>query len=207
MKKILVATNNKGKFREISHLLESLDIQALSAFDYNFSEPSETAETFEGNALIKAKFYGEMTGNTALADDSGLCVSDLDGAPGVHSARFALDENGQKNFDLAFEKIFAQLASKKISPADKPRAYFICNLCLFDPKNNFVINFEGRVDGYLTYPPKGDNGFGYDPIFIKNDMTQTFAEIDSDFKHTISHRAQAFSQLEKWLKNNYNHLD
>ena len=207
MKKILIATNNNGKFLEIAKLLESLDIQAVPASSLNLIEPEESAETFVENAFIKAKFYGDNAQILALADDSGLCIKDLENAPGVHSARYALDENGNKNFTLAFEKIFAELQKKNIFSSQKPPAFFVCNLCLYDPKNNFTINFEGRVDGYLTYPALGNEGFGYDPIFIKNGMNKTFGEIDSTFKHQISHRAMAFLQLENWLKKNYNIFD
>ncbi len=207
MKKILIATNNNGKFLEIAKLLESLDIQAVPASSLNLIEPEESAETFAENAFIKAKFYGDNAQILALADDSGLCIKDLENAPGVHSARYALDENGNKNFTLAFEKIFAELQKKNIFSSQKPPAFFVCNLCLYDPKNNFTINFEGRVDGYLTYPALGNEGFGYDPIFIKNGMNKTFGEIDSTFKHQISHRAMAFLQLENWLKKNYNIFD
>lgn len=207
MKKILIATNNNGKFLEIAKLLESLDIQAVPASSLNLIEPEESAETFVENAFIKAKFYGDNAQILALADDSGLCIKDLENAPGVHSARYALDENGNKNFTLAFEKIFAELQKKNIFSSQKPPAFFVCNLCLYDPKNNFTINFEGRVDGYLTYPAQGNKGFGYDPIFIKNGMNKTFGEIDSTFKHQISHRAMAFLQLENWLKKNYNIFD
>jgi len=207
MKKILIATNNNGKFLEISKLLEGLDIQAISAASLNLIEPEETAETFAENAFIKAKYYGDNAKILALADDSGLCIEDLKNAPGVHSARYALDENGNKNFALAFAKIFEELKLKNIFSEQKPSAFFICNLCLYNPKNNFRINFEGRVDGYLTYPPLGNKGFGYDPIFIKNGMNKTFGEIDADFKHQISHRAVAFLQLENWLQKNYNIFD
>ena len=207
MKKILIATNNNGKFLEIAKLLESLDIQAVPASSLNLIEPEESAETFAENAFIKAKFYGDNAQILALADDSGLCIKDLENAPGVDSARYALDKNGNKNFTLAFEKIFAELKKKNIFSSQKPPAFFVCNLCLYDPKNNFTINFEGRVDGYLTYPALGNEGFGYDPIFIKNGMNKTFGEIDSTFKHQISHRAMAFLQLENWLKKNYNIFD
>jgi XTP/dITP diphosphohydrolase len=207
MKKILIATNNNGKFVEIAKLLENLDIQAVPASNLNLIEPEETAETFAENAFIKAKFYGDNAQILALADDSGLCIQDLENAPGVHSARYALDENGNKNFKLAFEKIFTELQKKNIFSSQKPQAFFVCNLCLYNPKNNFKINFEGRVNGYLTYPPLGNQGFGYDPIFIKNDMNQTFGEIDAELKHQISHRAEAFLQLENWLKKNYNIFD
>ncbi len=204
MKKILIASNNKGKLVEIAKLLENIGIQALSASDFNLIEPEESADNFADNAFIKAKFYGDKINMIALSDDSGLCIPALNNEPGVHSARFALDSDGNKNFPLAFEKIFLSLQQKNINPTDKISAFFICNLCLYNPKNNFKINFEGRVDGRLIYPPRGNNGFGYDPIFIKENMTQSFGEIEAEFKHQISHRALAFSQLENWLKNNYN---
>jgi len=207
MKKILIATNNNGKFLEIAKLLERLEIEAVPASSLNLIEPEESAETFAENAFIKAKFYGDNAKILALADDSGLCIEDLENAPGVHSARYAIDKNGNKNFTLAFTKIFAELRKKNIFSEQKPSAFFICNLCLYNPKNNFRINFEGRVDGYLTYPPLGNQGFGYDPIFIKNGMNKTFGEINADFKHQISHRAVAFLQLENWLKKNYNIFD
>ena len=204
MKKILIASNNKGKLVEIAKLLENIGIEAVSASDFNLIEPEESADNFADNAFIKAKFYGDKINMIALSDDSGLCIPALNNEPGVHSARFALDSDGNKNFPLAFEKIFLSLRQKNINLNDKISAFFICNLCLYNPKNNFKINFEGRVDGRLIYPPRGNNGFGYDPIFIKENMSQSFGEIEAEFKHQISHRALAFSQLENWLKNNYN---
>lgn len=204
MQKILIASNNKGKLVEIAKLLEAINIEAISASDFNLIEPEETADNFADNAFIKAKYYGDKINMIALSDDSGLCIPALNNAPGVHSARFAIDENGNKNFELAFEKIFLQLKEKNISSTDKIPAFFICNLCLYNPKNNFKINFEGRVDGKLIYPARGNKGFGYDPIFVKENMSQSFGEIEAEFKHQISHRALAFSQLENWLKNNYN---
>ena len=204
MKKILIASNNKGKLVEIAKLLENIGIEAVSASDFNLIEPEESADNFADNAFIKAKFYGDKINMIALSDDSGLCIPALNNEPGVHSARFALDAKGNKNFPLAFEKIFFSLRQKNINLNDKISAFFICNLCLYNPKNNFKINFEGRVDGRLIYPARGNNGFGYDPIFIKENMSQSFGEIEAEFKHQISHRALAFSQLENWLKNNYN---
>jgi len=196
LEKLLIATGNKGKFFEIEALLKSLGIQAISSSNFDLREPEESGKTFAENSLIKAKFYGEKTGLISLADDSGLCVEAMNGAPGIHSARFALDEKGEKNFPAAFEKI-----SKKI--AQNSRAYFICNLALFDPKTNFSISFEGRVDGELTFPPRGNQGFGYDPIFIKDGMNKTFGEIPATEKDKISHRAAAFRKLKSWLVKQY----
>lgn len=200
-KEILIATNNRGKFREISQLLDEINIKALPSFDLNIEEPEETGSTFEENSILKAKYYAKKANLTALADDSGLCIKALDNKPGIHSARFAQNEEGQRDFYFAFKKIEEQL--NKITP--KPQdylAHFICNLTIFDPKTNFHISFEGRVDGKLIFPPRGDKGFGYDPIFIKNGMDQTFGEIDPKLKDKISHRGHAFEKLINWCKTN-----
>jgi XTP/dITP diphosphohydrolase len=199
-KKILIASGNKGKFAEIKDLLQQINIEAIPSFQFNISEPQETEKTFAANSLLKAKYYAEKTGLFSLADDSGLCVEDLNGEPGIHSARFALDKTGEKNFPYAFEKIFSELKKRGITAEKKPRAYFICNLALFDPQTNFSINFEGRIDGTLTFPAQGNQGFGYDPIFIKNGMEKTFGEISAVTKDQISHRAEAFKKLLNWLK-------
>lgn len=196
-RKILVATNNSGKFVEISDLLKKLNIEAIKVPEGVF-EPDETGATFAENSLLKAKYYATKTGFIALADDSGLCVEALEGAPGVHSARFALDELGKKNFPHAFEKIFNSLKEKGLKPSGS-KAYFICNLTIFDPQTNFSVSFEGRVDGVLNFPALGNQGFGYDPIFIKNGMSQTFGEILAEEKDAISHRADAFMQLIKYF--------
>lgn len=194
-KQILIATNNKGKFREISDLLKEINIEAISTFEFNnLVEPEENGSNFEENSLIKAKYYGSKTNLVALADDSGLCIDAMDGKPGIHSARFTLDENGEKNFPNAFKKIENEIRTDN-------NAHFICNLSLFDPKTGFSISFEGRVDGKLNFPAKGKLGFGYDPIFIKDGMDKTFGEIDPQTKDQISHRGDAFKKLKNWLVN------
>lgn len=185
--RILIASGNAGKVSEISALLSPLDIKPIPASQFHLTEPEETGKTFAENSLIKAKFYGEKTGIVALADDSGLCVDAMDGAPGIHSARFA---NG--NFPEAFKKIAKQIG-------ENSRAHFICNLTIFDPQKNFSISFEGRVDGKLIFPPRDTKGFGYDPIFIKDGMNKTFGEIDPAVKDQISHRGEAFKKLINWL--------
>lgn len=190
---MLIATNNRGKFSEISALLEAISIKAIPASNFDFLEPEENGSSFAENSLIKAKYYGEKTGLVALADDSGICIEAMDGEPGIHSARFALNEKGEKDFIKAFEKISAKIGKNA-------NAYFICNLTLFDPKKNFSISFEGRVDGKLVFPPRGDKGFGYDPIFIKKGMKKTFGEIEPGKKDIISHRGEAFTKLVNWLK-------
>ena len=199
--KLLIATGNKGKFKEISSLLKPLGIESVATSDFNITEPEETGETFAANALLKAKYYALKTGLVALADDSGLCVEALGGEPGIHSARFAIDEKtGEKNFPLAFEKIFFELSEVGISSSDKPKAHFICNLAIFNPESAFSINFEGRIDGNLSFPASGDKGFGYDPIFTKLGMKKTFGEISADEKDQISHRADAFKKFVTWLE-------
>jgi XTP/dITP diphosphohydrolase len=196
---VLIATGNQGKFSEIKSLLDSLNIKAVSPSQFLIEEPEETESSFQANSILKAKFYGKRSNITSLADDSGLCVEDLGGIPGIHSARFAIDpKNNQKNFYLAFQKIFEQLNKKGIDLKSKPKAHFICNLSIFDPRENFLISFEGRVDGYLV-EPRGDNGFGYDPIFVKNGMEKTFGEIEPSLKDKISHRNDAFEKLKQWI--------
>jgi XTP/dITP diphosphohydrolase len=192
---LLIATNNKGKFFEIESLLNQINIKAIPTFQFNIEEPEETGKTFAENSLLKARYYGSKTGLTALADDSGLCVDAMNGEPGIYSARFAKNERSENNFNFAFEKISAAIKNNNYA------AHFICNLGFFDPKTNFEISFEGRVDGNLTFPARGNKGFGYDPIFIKNGMNQTFGEIDPKEKDQISHRADAFLKLVNWLKN------
>lgn len=197
--KIIIATNNPGKVKEIAALLQNSHhfhkTQFLSAIDLKLLEPEETADNFAQNATIKAQYYSQKSQLLALADDSGLCVEALDGRPGVHSARWAIDDNGQKNFPLAFSKIFDELVKAGVDPLQKPKAHFICNLALFDAKSGLSFNFEGRIDGTLCFPARGDKGFGYDPIFIKDGMNQTFAELDPQYKDEISHRALAFEKL------------
>ncbi len=191
---ILIATNNRGKFSEIAALLDSINIKAIATFDFNIEEPEETGATFEENSLLKARYYAAKTGLVSLADDSGLCVEAMNGAPGIYSARFAKNADGKNDFDSAFKKIAAEITTNS-------RAHFICNLTLFDPKTDFAISFEGRVDGNLIFPPRGNKGFGYDPIFIKDGMNETFGEIDPQLKDQISHRGEAFKKLTKFLAN------
>ena len=197
MKKILIATNNKGKVSEISDLLAPLGIETISAIEYNLEEPEENGSSFEENSIIKAKYYGEKTGEIALADDSGLCIDLLGGQPGIKSARWAIDENGNKDFFLAFEKIKQDLITKGADiNLDKINAHFICNLSLYNPKTKEINSFEGKVSGYLTFPAQGHKGFGYDPIFIPNGYDKTFGEMDYKDKEKISHRTKAFSKLK-----------
>jgi len=185
--KLLIASGNKGKISEISKLLAPYNVEIISASNYNLIEPEENGSTFIENAEIKSRYYSEKTGLPALADDSGLCVEALGGNPGIYSARWA---GSDKNFSTAMQRI-----EKEVGNNRNKNAKFVCALSLYTPKSNEVENFEGKVEGTLSFPPRGQNGFGYDPIFIANGMSQTFAEMDAEIKHKISHRADAFNKL------------
>ncbi|HCR86487.1 MAG TPA: non-canonical purine NTP pyrophosphatase, RdgB/HAM1 family [Alphaproteobacteria bacterium] len=204
LNKILVASGNKGKIREITELLEPFEIEIVSTLQYNLPEPEETGKTFEENALIKAKYYADKTGIASLADDSGLEVHALDNNPGIYSARYAKDELGKTDFYHAMQKLEIELNEKGINTragADIKQltANFTCALALVVPNQNDIIT-EGKVFGRLQFPPKGEKGFGYDPIFIAEGYTKTFAEIDPKEKHAISHRQKAFDRLVKVMK-------
>jgi len=183
--KIVVASHNAGKVREIRDLLRPFAVETLSAGDLNLAEPDETETTFKGNAILKAKAAAKASGLPALSDDSGLCVDALNGDPGIYSARWA---GPDKDFSVAMAKVHEALAG-----AD-PAAHFTCALCLAWPDDHVDV-FEGYVHGAITWPPRGDKGFGYDPIFVPNGFDITFGEMDPDAKHAMSHRADAFSQM------------
>lgn len=187
---LVIATHNAGKLREFGALLSPLGINVQSAGELGISEPDETATTFAENAQLKAQHSALASGLPALADDSGLVVPAIGGAPGIYSARWA---GPNKDFSIAFERIQRELGDK---PAD---AYFICVLSLSLPLTGEVTAFEGRIDGTLTFPPRGDKGFGYDPIFIPNGYDVTFGEMDTNIKQTISHRAVAFDKFLEYI--------
>lgn len=186
-KKLLIASGNKGKIIEISQLLSPYNIEVISAKEFNLVEPEETGSTFIENAEIKSRYYSDSTGLPALADDSGLCVEALGGDPGIYSARWAGES---KDFSIAIKRV-----EKELGNSNNRKAKFVCALSFYLPKTNSVENFEGEVEGNLTFPPRGTKGFGFDPIFIANGMNETFAEIHPDLKHSISHRAVAFNKL------------
>jgi XTP/dITP diphosphohydrolase len=191
--KLVVATHNAGKLREISALLEPFGIAVTSAGALGLEEPEETEDTFVGNARIKAHFAAKESGLPALSDDSGIMVDALDGAPGVYTADWAETPNG-RDFPMAMEKTWTLLEEKK---APLPRtARFCCTLCLAWPDGHDEI-FEGKVEGSLTWPMRGDQGFGYDPIFVPEGFDITFGEMDPNKKHQMSHRADAFAKLVK----------
>jgi XTP/dITP diphosphohydrolase len=190
-KKLVIATHNDGKLREISALLAPFGIEVTSAGALGLEEPEETEDTFAGNARIKAHFAAQASGLPALSDDSGIMVDALNGAPGVYTADWAETENG-RDFPMAMEKTWALLEDKN---APFPRnAKFCCTLCLAWPDGHDEI-FAGKAAGRLTWPMRGDHGFGYDPIFIPDGHDVTFAEMDPSQKHKITHRADAFAKL------------
>lgn len=195
--RLVLASHNPGKVREIAELLEPFDVTVVSAADLGLAEPAETGTTFADNAMIKANAAAIASGLPALADDSGLVVPALDGAPGIYSARWA---GGDKTFMTAMERIRRELAAHGGARQSDPRAYFVCSLALCWPAITFQTaavcrTFDGRVDGHLEWPPRGTRGFGYDPIFVADGQTQTFGEMDPAVKHAMSHRADAFHKL------------
>lgn len=193
--KIVIASHNKGKLREISALLGPLGIEAVPASDFGLAEPEETEDSFAGNALIKARFAAEGSGLPALSDDSGLCVEALGGEPGVYTADWAETPNG-RDWMLAMTKVEDRL--KALGPNVSRAAHFVCTLAMVWPDGQEEL-FEGVMPGSLTWPPRGDMGFGYDPVFVPEGYSQTFAEMDPAQKHAISHRARAFAKLKASL--------
>ena len=189
--KLVIASHNQGKVREIRALLAPYGIEPVSAGDLGLPEPEETGTTFAENALIKARASAEGSGIVALADDSGLCVAALGGDPGVYTADWAETPNG-RDWHLAMGKVEEKL--KALGPDADRSAHFACTLALCWPDGEAVL-FEGRVAGHLTWPPRGEMGFGYDPVFVPDGYDRTFAEIAPETKHAISHRAEAFRKL------------
>jgi XTP/dITP diphosphohydrolase len=184
--KIVLASPNSGKLREIEDLLRPLGVEVVSAGDLGLPEPEEDAPDFAGNARIKAVAAATASGLPALSDDSGFGVAALNGAPGVHSARWA---GPDKDFDRAMATVH-----ERIGTDPDRRAWFISALCIAWPDGH-TETFIGRVDGSVAWPPRGDNGFGYDPMFSPAGSAQTFGEMDPEEKHTVSHRARAFAQV------------
>ena len=191
VRRLVIATHNPGKAREIAALLGGR-FEAVAAGELRLPEPEETEATFTGNALLKARAAAEASGLVALADDSGLSVAALAGAPGVYSARWA---DGARDFGGAMKRVEAELAA---SGSPDRSAWFTCALAVAWPDGPAVV-VEGRVDGTVSFPPRGDRGFGYDPIFRMAGGDLTFGEMDPDEKHAISHRARAFEKLQAAL--------
>ncbi len=198
--KLVIASHNAGKVREIRALLEPYGIEPVSAGDLGLPEPEETGTSFAENALLKARSAAQGSGLPALADDSGLCVAALGGAPGVYTADWAEKQRFEggpgRDWYLAMGKVEGKLAEQ--GPDVDRSACFICTLALAWPDGHEEV-FEGRAYGTLTWPPRGTMGFGYDPVFVPLGRTETFAELDPAEKHAISHRADAFAKLVRAL--------
>ncbi|MNH51635.1 Non-canonical purine NTP pyrophosphatase [compost metagenome] len=189
--RLVAATHNPGKAREIEALLDG-NYRIVTAGSLNLPEPDETESTFVGNAMLKARHAAEASGEVALADDSGLSVAALDGAPGIFSARWA---GPGKDFALAMKKVEVRL--EEVGSTDR-RAWFTSALAVAWPDGPCVV-VEGRIDGDLVFPPRGDGGHGYDPIFRPEGSDKTFAEMEDAEKDAISHRARAFARLKAAL--------
>jgi XTP/dITP diphosphohydrolase len=194
IKSLLIATNNKGKLSEIKKLLPK-HITFYSPKDFNLTEPIENEKTFEGNAVIKARYCAEKSKLISLSDDSGLEILTLNGDPGVYSARWA---GKNKNFKLAIKKVYSEIKKKK-KLNNKNKARFYCSLAIAFP-NGTHRTFSGTVNGKISQELKGHNGFGYDPIFIPNGYKKTFGEMKADLKDKISHRYKAFNQIKRYFK-------
>ena len=198
IEKLVIATHNPGKLREIQDLLAPLGIACVGAAELGLPEPEEIGNTFVDNADLKAREAADLSGLPALADDSGLAVDALHGLPGIFSARWAEDEAGNRDFGRAMERVWREVEAA--GPDAGHDAHFACALSLAWPDDGQVQSFEGRVDGTLTWPPRGDQGFGYDPMFVPTGHDQTFGEFDPEEKHRISHRADAFRKLVAALR-------
>ena len=195
--KLVIATHNAGKLKEIARLLEPYGLDCISAGSLGLPEPPETGTTFVENALIKARAAAQASGLPALADDSGLSVAALDGRPGVYTADWAQRQHFEgapgRDWYMAMGKVEGMLQALG---ADVARdCWFSCVLALAWPDDEHAV-YEGRVDGTLAWPPRGTMGFGYDPVFVPAGRDQTFAELDPVEKHAISHRADAFAKLK-----------
>lgn len=191
--KLVIATHNAGKLREIRDLLAPFGIECLSAADLDLPEPDEIGTTFVDNADLKARQAADLSGLPALADDSGICIDALGGRPGIHTANWAEDAEGNRDWLRAMQKAWSELEAA--GPEASRDAHFACALAIVWPNDGQAESFEGRVDGTLVWPPRGEKGFGYDPMFVPAGHNVTFAEMDPADKHRISHRADAFRKL------------
>ena len=198
--RVVAATHNKGKLAELRDLIGPSGVELVGAGDLGLPEPEETGDTFVANALIKARAAAERSGLAAISDDSGLCVAGLDGAPGIYSARWA--GGGGGDFAVAMARVETELRGCGEPPPW--RAWFVSALAIVWPDGH-VETFEGRVDGDLIFPPRGNAGFGYDPCFKPDGHTRTFGEMTASEKHglpadgsqALSHRARAFQALAR----------
>ena len=198
-KTIVVASHNAGKIREIEDLIGPFGFSAKSAAALNFEEPDETGTTFEENATIKALASAKASGLPALSDDSGIVIDALGGAPGVYTANWAETADGTRDFAMAMEKVEKALAERGATETKDRTARFVSVLCLAWPDGHTEL-FRGEVEGHVVWPPRGDRGFGYDPVFQPEGYETTFGEMSAEEKHgwkpgdaaALSHRARAF---------------
>ena len=195
MKEIVIASHNDGKVDEIRGLLKKYKFKIFSLKKFSHIEPKENGKTFIENSVIKAVSALKITGLPSISDDSGLCIPALNNDPGIYSARWA---GKGKNFDLASKKIEKKLFEKYRNKQKLFKAFFCCALTIALPDGT-IKSFEGKVFGTLQFPPKGKNGFGYDPIFIPKGYKKTFGEMKYSFKERISHRQKAFKKLQNFI--------
>ena len=194
IKKIIIGTNNEGKYREICDLLPK-NLEKCSTKDFKLDTPEESGKSFEENSLIKASYFSKKTNLVCLSDDSGLEIDILNGAPGIYSSRWSGEKN---NFDLAIKKIFEKMNNVKKDWDKDNFAKFIFCMTLFWP-NGKHYSSQGTVKGKISKEKKGKNGFGYDPIFIPNGYNQTFGEMIPKMKMSIDHRFKAFAKIKKFF--------
>jgi len=193
--KLLIGTSNKGKLREIKRLLPK-NIKIYSTSEFNLKSPIEKGKTFKENSLIKSKYFSKKTGLICLADDSGLEIDFLDKNPGIYSARWG---GRHRNFSKAINRVYRELNKKDKNWKNKKiKSRFVCALSI-SYLNKKIACVLGKVEGYISYEPKGKNGFGYDPIFIPQKKIKTFGEMKPSQKYKIDHRCQAFKKIKKFL--------
>lgn len=193
LEEIVFASHNEGKIKEIKKLLAPYGIKVKSALDMNLPDVEETGKTFEENSLLKSKTIAKLVNMPCLADDSGLCVDALNGAPGVYSARYAPN----RDFDKGMEKLLAEMEK---SPNKSRNAHFSCVISLAWPDGQYKV-FAGQVDGKIAFHKMGAGGFGYDPLFVPEGFTSSFAQMSQEEKNKISHRGRAVEKLKDFLNN------
>ncbi len=193
LEEIVFASHNEGKIKEIKKLLAPYGIKVKSALDMNLPDVEETGKTFEENSLLKSRTIAKLVNMPCLADDSGLCVDALDGAPGVYSARYAPN----RDFDKGMEKLLAEMEK---SPNKSRNAHFSCVISLAWPDGQYKV-FAGQVDGKIAFHKMGAGGFGYDPLFVPEGFTSSFAQMSQEEKNKISHRGRAVEKLKDFLNN------
>ena len=194
--RLVVATHNAGKLDEFRHLFAPHGVDVTSAGELGLPEPDETGTTFEENAAVKALAAARASGETALADDSGLCVDALDGRPGVWTADYATRPDGRRDFPWAMERLEAELRERGLTAPGQRTARFVAVLCLATPDGR-VAHWRGEVPGHLAWPPAGEQGHGYDPVFVPDGHDRSFGTMAPDEKAALSHRARAFAAFAR----------